>query len=224
LNWLPFVNAETMPMNLIISLLSGFLTALIGITPPGLLNMTAAKVNLKEGKRNAFWFVFGAVIIIFFQAYLAILFARVIDIRPDIVILLREVGFGIFAGLTIYFLVLAEKPKIKKAKIKKNSKKKRFFLGMLLSALNFFPIPYYVFVSITLSSYNVFSFSAASNLIFVIGAVLGSTLVFYFYITFFQKIQGKADYILRNMNTIIGSITGVVAIITLFNIIRYYMS
>jgi hypothetical protein len=35
-------------MNLIISLLSGFL--LIGITPPGLLNMTAAKVNLKEGK------------------------------------------------------------------------------------------------------------------------------------------------------------------------------
>jgi hypothetical protein len=37
-------------MNLIISLLSGFLTALIGITPPGLLNMTAAKVNLKEGK------------------------------------------------------------------------------------------------------------------------------------------------------------------------------
>jgi hypothetical protein len=36
-------------MNLIISLLSGFLTALIGITPPG-LNMTAAKVNLKEGK------------------------------------------------------------------------------------------------------------------------------------------------------------------------------
>jgi threonine/homoserine/homoserine lactone efflux protein len=45
-------------MNLIISLLSGFLTALIGITPPGLLNMTAAKVNLKEGKRNASWFVF----------------------------------------------------------------------------------------------------------------------------------------------------------------------
>jgi threonine/homoserine/homoserine lactone efflux protein len=218
------VNAETMPMNLIISLLSGFLTALIGITPPGLLNMTAAKVNLKEGKRNASWFVFGAVIIIFFQVYIAILFARVIDIRPDIVILLREVGFGIFAALTIYFLGLAEKPKIKKAKIKKNSKKKRFFLGMLLSALNFFPIPYYVFVSITLSSYNVFSFSAASNLIFVIGAVLGSTLVFYFYITFFQKIQGKADYILRNMNTIIGSITGVVAIITLFNIIRYYMS
>ena len=211
-------------MNLIISLLSGFVTALIGITPPGLLNMTAAKVNLKEGKRNALWFVFGAVLIIFFQVYLAIQFARVINIRPDILILLREVGFGTFGALTVYFLLLAKKPKIKKAKIKKNSKKTRFFLGMLLSALNFFPIPYYVFVSITLSSYNIFSFNANSILIFVLGAVVGSTLVFYFYITFFEKIENKADYLLRNMNTIIGSITGLVALVTLFNIVRYYLS
>jgi hypothetical protein len=63
------------------------------------------------------------------------LFARVIDIRPDIVILLREVGFGIF-DFDVLFLLLAEKPKVKKAKIKKAVK--RFFLGMLLSALNFF--------------------------------------------------------------------------------------
>jgi threonine/homoserine/homoserine lactone efflux protein len=211
-------------MNLIISLLSGFITALIGITPPGLLNMTAAKVNLKEGKRNALWFVFGAVLIIFLQVYLAIQFARVINIRPDILILLRELGFGTFGALTVYFLLIAKKPKIKKAKIKKSSKKTRFFLGMLLSSLNFFPIPYYVFVSITLSSYNIFSFNANSILIFVLGAVLGSTLVFYFYITFFEKIENKADYLLKNMNTIIGSITGLVSVVTLFNIVRYYLN
>jgi hypothetical protein len=29
--WLPFVNADTVPMNLIISLLSGFITALMGL-------------------------------------------------------------------------------------------------------------------------------------------------------------------------------------------------
>lgn len=211
-------------MNLIISLLSGFITAFIGITPPGLLNMTAAKVNLKEGKRSATWFVFGAVIIIFFQAYLAILFARYIDERPDILILLREAGFGVFATLTVYFLWIAKKPKKKKGKIKKYSSTKRFFLGMLLSALNFFPIPYYVFVSITLSSYNLFFYEMADVFVFVIGVVLGSSLVFYCYITFFQKIQNKTDYIMRNMNTIIGTITGLIAAITLFNIIRYYLS
>ncbi|MFQ3173252.1 MAG: threonine/homoserine/homoserine lactone efflux protein [Flavobacterium sp.] len=210
-------------MNLILPYFLGFITAIIGIIPPGLINMTAAKVNLKEGKRNAFWFVLGAVIIIFFQAYLAILFAQVINIRPDIITLLREVGFGIFGALTVYFLVLAKAPKIRKTKIKRNSKKKRFFLGMLLSALNFFPIPYYVFVSITLSSYDLFSFDIRSIFIFVSGVVLGSSLVFYFYIAFFQKIVSKADYMLKNMNTIIGSLTGLISIITLFNIVSYYL-
>ncbi|MEN9908560.1 MAG: hypothetical protein RLZZ540_1709 [Bacteroidota bacterium] len=210
-------------MNLIISLFSGFISAFIGITPPGLLNMTAAKVSLKEGRRNAFWFVLGAVVVIFIQVYLAVLFARIINARPDIILLLREVGFGIFGILTVYFLWIAKQPKIKQPKIKKQSKKKRFFLGMLLSALNFFPIPYYVFVSVSLYSYTVFSFDVTSVFTFVSGAVLGSVLVFYFYIAFFQKIEKKADYLLRNMNKIIGGITGLVAVITLVNILEHYL-
>ncbi len=210
-------------MNVITPFLLGFVTAVIGIIPPGLLNMTAAKVNLKEGKINALSFVFGAVIVIFFQAYLAILFARVIDRRPDIVALLRELGFGIFTSLSIYFLWMAKEPRLKETKIEKKSKKKRFFLGMLLSALNFFPIPYYVFVSITLSSYALFSFNSTPILVFVSGVVLGSFLVFYSYIASFQRIEARADSLLKNMNTIIGGITGLISIITLFNIIKYYL-
>ncbi|WDF60086.1 LysE family transporter [Flavobacterium sp. KACC 22758] len=204
-------------------LLSGFIAAAIGIIPPGLINMTAAKINLKEGKKNAFWFVIGAVLVIFFQVYVAVLFARVIDNRPDVVTLLREVGFVIFAILTIYFLFIAKDPKTKKkSKIKKSSKKSRFFLGMLLSALNFFPIPYYVVVSVTLASYHLFVFENIIIFTFVLGSILGSFAVLYSYIAFFGKIEKKTDYLMRNMNTIIGSITGLVAIVTLFNILNYY--
>jgi hypothetical protein len=107
--------------------------------------------------------------------------------------------------------------------MKKKSTSTRFFLGMLLSALNFFPIPYYVFVSVTLASYNLFYFDTTNVFTFVTGVVLGSFFVFYCYITFFQKIQDKTDYLMRNMNTIIGSITGLISLITLINIIRYYL-
>lgn len=209
-------------MNFITPLFLGFVTAFIGIIPPGLINMTAAKVNLKEGKRNALWFVIGAVIVIFFQAFLAILFAKLINRRPDLVALLREVGFGIFATLTVYFLWLAKKPKNKSRSIKKSSKTRRFLLGMLLSALNFFPIPYYVFVSVTLASFKLFSFDMISISVFVLGVIIGSFSVFYCYISFFNKIEEKTDYILKNMNTIIGSITGLISTITLLNIIKYY--
>lgn len=204
-------------------LLSGFIAAVIGIIPPGLINMTAAKINLKEGKKNAFWFAIGAVLVIFFQVYVAVLFARVIDNRPDVVTLMREIGFVIFSILTIYFLFIAKEPKTKKkSKIKKSSKKSRFFLGMLLSGLNFFPIPYYVVVSVTLASYHLFVFENTIIFTFVLGSVLGSFAVLYSYIAFFGRIEKKTDYMMRNMNTIIGSITGLVAIVTLFNILNYY--
>ena len=209
-------------MALLTPLLSGFIAAFIGIIPPGLINMTAAKVNHKEGKRNALWFVMGAILIICFQVFFAILFAKIFNRRPDLVTLMREIGFGIFATLTVYFLLLAKKPKDKTKKLDNKSVTKRFFLGMLLSALNFFPIPYYVFVSIFLASYHLFSFDLSSIFIFVNGVVVGSFLVFYFYISFFNKIEDKRDFIMKNMNTIIGSITGLISIITLLNIIKYY--
>jgi threonine/homoserine/homoserine lactone efflux protein len=209
-------------MNYITPLFLGFISAFIGILPPGLINMTAAKVNNKEGKRNALWFVFGALITICVQVFFSILFAKIINRRPDLVTLMREVGFGIFATLTVYFLWLAKKPKDKTKKLDTKSVTKRFFLGMLLSALNFFPIPYYVFVSITLASYKLFSFDTTSIIIFVNGVLLGSFAVFHFYITYFNKIESKRDFIMKNMNTIIGSITGLISIITLINIIKYY--
>ena len=209
-------------MNYVLPLIFGFISAAIGIALPGLINMTAAKVSIRDGRERAMLFISGAVIIIFFQTLTAILFARFIDSRPDVVILLREIGFAIFLFLTIYFLVLAKKPKIKKEEIKMRSKTNRFFLGMLLSALNFFPIPYYVFVTITLSSYRLFLFERTSVFLFLIGVLLGSFMLFYYYITFFKKIENKTDFFFKNMNKIIGSITGVIALVTLFNIIKYY--
>jgi threonine/homoserine/homoserine lactone efflux protein len=208
-------------MAIITALFFGFISAVVGILPPGLINMTAAKVDIKEGKRAALWFVIGAVIIIFFQVYLAILFAQFIDERPQVVVLLREIGCGIFTLLTVYFLGIAKTPQ--KKKIKKQRTSTRFFLGMLLSALNFFPIPYYVVVSLSLASYGWFVFETLSIFVFVLGAVLGSFLVFYSYISFFSKIENKTDFFMRNMNKIIGSITGIIALITLFNIVKYYL-
>jgi len=204
-------------------LISGFIAAAIGTIPPGLLNMTAAKIKMKEGKKNALSFVIGAVLIIFFQAYIAVLFARVIDNRPDVVIVLREAGFIIFSILTIYFFFFAKDPIAKKkTKLKKTSKKSSFFLGMLLSGLNFFPIPYYVVISVTLASYHLFVFENTIILTFVLGSVLGAFAILYSYIAFFGRIEKKTDYFMRNMNTIIGSITGLVALATLFNILNYY--
>lgn len=209
-------------MSSILPLFFGFISAAIGIALPGLINMTAAKVSIREGRDRALLFITGALIIIFFQTLSAVFFAHFIDSRPDVVVMLREIGLAIFIALTIYFFFLAKQPKVKKDKMKVPSKTNRFFLGMLLSVLNFFPVPYYVFVTISLSSYHLFSFEKLPIALFLFGVLIGSFTLFYYYISFFKRIESKTDFFFKNMNAIIGSITGIVALITLINIIRYY--
>ncbi|RTY91355.1 LysE family transporter [Flavobacterium sp. GT3R68] len=200
----------------------GFFAAALGITPPGLINMTAAKVSIKDGRNEAISFAIGATVIVFFQTFLALLFAEFINSRPDVINILQEIGAVIFIALTVYFLWSAKKPKREKEELKMRSKTNRFFLGMLLSVLNLFPIPYYVFISITLSSYGYFSFNKLFLFTFVSGAVIGSFLVFYLYILFFKKKEGKPSFLMTNGNYIIGAITGVVALLTLFKIFKSY--
>lgn len=210
-------------MTFAIPIFLGFLTSAIGITPPGLINMTAAKVSIEEGRTRAFIFAAGAVTIILLQTFLAVVFAKFIDRNPSVVILVREVGLVIFTGLTIYFFLTKNQIKRKDDETRLKSKKSRFFLGMLLSVLNFFPIPFYVFVSVTLASYDYFSFEMNFVYNFVIGSGLGALFAFYCYIAFFKKMENKTGFLIKNMNYIIGSITGLVSIITLVNIINYHL-
>lgn len=208
-------------MNIGLHFLFGFIAAAIGTISPGLINMTAAKFSLRDGRGRALWFAFGAGTIVFFQTLVAVLFARFIESRSDINTILQEIGFIIFTGLTIYFLWTAKRGSVKKKKeeIKIRTKSSRFFLGMLLSILNLFPVPYYVFISITLASYDYFYFETIYIYSFSFGTAVAAFLVFFGYIIFFKNKASKTTLISENINYIIGAITGIVALITLFKII-----
>lgn len=202
----------------------GYLAAVVGVIPPGLINLTAAKVSLVDGKKRAMVFVLGALIIIFFQTYVSVIFAQYINHHNEIVILLREIGLLIFIALSIYFLKFARKPTIGNVEndvIK--SKRNRFFVGIFVSAINFFPIPYYVLVSMTMASYGIFTFETLPEYSFVLGTVLGSSTIFYLYVVFFNKMKSKTSYFINNMNKMIGTITGIVALFTLFNLVKHYI-
>jgi len=54
-------------MQVLLPFIFGFLAAVIGVLPPGLINMTAAKVSLVDGQKRAMMFVLGALVVIFFK-------------------------------------------------------------------------------------------------------------------------------------------------------------
>ena len=125
-------------MTITITFFLGLLVAIVGVTPPGLLNMTAAKISLKDGYSRGITFSIGACVIIVIQTYLGVLFARYLSNHQDVVDVLQRVAFILFVLITIYYLLIAKTEDKPKAELKVKSKKSRFFQGMLLSALNVF--------------------------------------------------------------------------------------
>lgn len=197
----------------------GFFAALLGVSLPGLLNMTAVKIAKEDGSKNVVQYIIGSLLIIFIQTYIAVFFARIIESSAFITEILHEIGLVIFGGLTIYFLGFAKKKK-PEGKLNKAKKNKPFFYGALLALINVFSVPYYVFLSVTLASYQYDVFYFAHTTIFSLGVTLGSALMFYLYILYFEKRQNKDGFIVNNLNYVIGSITAVICLITIYKLLR----
>lgn len=207
-------------MNLTLIFFLGLLFAIIGVIPPGLLNMTAAKISLKEGHPRGVVFSIGVCITVFIQTYIATIFARYLSNHPEVVDILRMVALIIFVLITVYFLFIAKANSNTQIQPKMKSKHSRFFQGMLMSAINVFPIPYQAYIAVTLASIKLLDFQPTSILSYVSGAATGTFVMLYIYIFFFDKIKSKSFTSQKNMNYIIGGITGIVAMITLIKVIK----
>jgi threonine/homoserine/homoserine lactone efflux protein len=206
-------------MGLFPHLIFGFVAAFIGVIPPGLLNISAAKISMQEGRKSAATFAVGVGVTVLVQTYIALLFARYLEMHPEIIQLLRQIGLGIFLCLTVYFFFIAKDSRRKPADEVTKTGKNRFFLGMLLAALNLLPLPYWVYISITFNAFGWFEFTPNAILLCVLGSVLGTLAMLGIYIQFFKHLKKKQRTAKVNMNYVIGAITGIVSILTLIKII-----
>lgn len=198
----------------------GLFVAFLGVIPPGLLNMTVAKISLKEGHVRGVVFSIGVCLIVIVQTYLAAIFAGYLSNHIEVIDILRQVALVIFVLITLYFLLIA-KGEVKQQKEPQiRSKHSRFFQGVFLSSLNVFPIPYQAYMTITLASFGWLDFGQTSIVTYVFGAAMGTFVMLYLYMFFFDKIKSKSLTSQKNMNFFIGAITGIISIITLINILN----
>ncbi|MGB1394285.1 MAG: LysE family translocator [Flavobacteriaceae bacterium] len=207
-------------MEISIVFLLGLLFAFIGVIPPGMLNMSAAKISLKEGHVRGFVFSIGVCVTVGVQTYLALIFAKYLNQHPDVVDVLKRVALVLFVLISIYFFLLAKRQISPQKVDASKSKKSRFFQGILMSALNVFPIPYQAYIVTTLLSYQLLSLDNLSMGSYIAGATSGSFVALYIYILFFDKIKNSKITSPKWMNYSIGIITAIVSITTLLNILR----
>lgn len=204
-------------MSILINFIIGFIAAFIGVIPPGLLNMSAAKISSEEGLKKALFFSFGVSVTVILQTYVALIGARYLDRNPDVIAILQKVGLGIFICLTIYFLFIAKDTRREVPKEMEKAKTNRFLKGMMIAALNLLPLPYWVYIGVTFAGFGWFSFEQPSIISAVLGSGLGTLAMLGLYIKFFKRKDDKPR-VRANMNVIIGIITAIISIITALKI------
>jgi len=196
-----------------------FFAALIGVVPPGLVNMAVAKTCVERGKRNGLYVAMGATIVVFVQATIAVLLAKYIFRNEFVQNILLRTALVIFIILGVYFFIQAKK----RSGFEHHSQKTNsnsIFKGMFIATLNIFPIPYFVALAGALNIGTGANYHWIRILIFVLAASLGTFTTLYFYVVSFIRIEKKAEAISKYSNYFMTALMLVLIIVTLLRI--YY--
>lgn len=195
-----------------------YLAALLGVVPPGLVNMSVAKTCVKRGKKNGIFMAAGASFVVLIQASIAIVLARYIFDNPFVHNILLRAGLVIFIILTVYFFVMAKRRKTKEVEVSPTSGFKSVLKGMMIGTLNIFPIPYFVALGAALNVNGNIEYHFLNNAVFVLAASLGTFSTLYLYALFFARIEAEETFFARYSNYFMAGLMLVLVIITFIRI------
>ncbi|TRO64305.1 LysE family translocator [Christiangramia sabulilitoris] len=194
-----------------------YFAAFIGVLPPGLVNMTVAKTCVEKGKKSGLYVALGAGIVILIQAFIAVLLAKYIFDHPFVRRMILRAGLVVFCILAVYFFIKARHKKGVNENRQK-AKAQSLFKGMLISALNVFPIPYFVAIAGAMDLSGGIEYEISLIISFSAAACLGSFTSLYLYVELFDKIEKKAESFAKYSNYFMAGLMLVLIIVALFRI------
>lgn len=200
-------------MDIVLHIFYGIIMAYFGLISPGMLNMTALKIRISIGKNQSIQFAAGAAFVVFFQAGIALFFADVLVQNPKVVATLKIIGIVVFFLLSLFFFKLSKNKTNTQNRVKSEN---YFFKGLVLSSMNMLAIPFYLGVSIFLASKEKILIQMPFIFYFILGASLGSFLLFVSYIKFADLIEKRISFIAKNINLILSVLFFILGIFTIF--------
>ena len=195
-----------------------YFAALIGVIPPGLVNMTVAKTCVEKGKRNGMYVAIGSTIIVLIQAFIAILLAKYIFDHPFVKKMMLRAGLVIFSILAIYFFIKARSKK--KISHSKKANANSILKGMLVAVLNIFPIPYFVAIAGAMNVSSGVEYDWSMIISFAFAAALGSFTTLYLYVLSFLKIEEKVEQVAKYSNYFMAVLMFILVVITVIRMLN----
>lgn len=186
---------------ILIALIIGILTTVIGALPPGASNLAVIKTSLQENHRESLKISYGAGIGEVVLALIAFSSGMVVQEFFEMHLWVQYVVACILATVGVFFLVNPSK----KLKIKKRQRSK-YFLGFMLSVINPPVLIYWILVFSALTKYLVIATETSLLwlILFLIGVFMGKFITLYGYSKVGLKLQQKKQTDKNGINRFIG--------------------
>lgn len=195
--------------------LLGTVGAFVGIFLPGMLNMTAVSISVKNGKRAGLLFAAGMSITTSMQAFVAFGFADYLRRHPEVLEQLHQLALFLFVVLAIVFLYKGQNGET--IRTRKVSGRKHFGAGIMMGTLNALSVLYLFALGTVLVSRNLVQTGIGSVIFFSLGAGLGAFFTFWLYVNASSWISKNAAWFTRNVNYVIGWFFVFLALLQCYN-------
>jgi threonine/homoserine/homoserine lactone efflux protein len=156
----------SLPLNF----LTGLVVSFLGTLPLGVLNVTIMDVSLKKGMRSALRFALACALVELVYSYISVQLTKSIIEFPALKTITETIATITLLGMGIYY--------IRKHHSLNASKQKNvssFYLGTILSILNFVAFPFWILYTTLLQGKGIVGLSQQSFIIiYVIGISMGT--------------------------------------------------
>lgn len=201
---------------MVIHFLFGLIGSFLGGVAFGPINLSVVELTLRRDKRCATRFIIAAAIVELFQAYIAILFGKLIARSIDEVPEFKLLVIAFFFILGMFFILKKDKPA---SETPKTSDRGNFINGFIVAILNPQAIPYWIFVLAYLKSSNSIHLESWNFILFLIGAAGGKFIILSLYSYLSEYIKKR----ITNLDTYVTKgIGGLLILVGLIQAINYF--
>ncbi len=169
----------------------------MGISLPGMVNMTAVSVCIRRGKQAGVQFAMGASLATAIQVSLCLFFTDVLQRHNDWMHFMQQAGIWVFFLLSLVFFWQGRKAQV--AKAAKPSGRKIISFGFGLAIANLLAIPYFLGICSWLVATNRLEQGIEVVSLTAVGAFLGSFGWFMGYVLSANWIIKHAEWVTRNL-------------------------
>jgi len=161
-------------MQILKNILVGFIVSFIGSIPLGYLNIVGYEVYNSFGLNETIFYLLGVISIEFFVIYFTLIFANKL-IENKKIIKFIEIFSIIFMFLIAYiFYSSASKNGSSQSVLEKYVYYSPFFVGIILSSINFIQIPFWISWNLYLLNGNYIEISKSRKYFYVFGSIIGT--------------------------------------------------